>query len=106
MFGESAFSTKVGRKPGDEDGTGGDGMYEFEGEELTSADESTIVLVDKAKGNESKEIGECQMNGEVRIGVGYEVEPVTLFGRPIARSRVVETAPVVIWFVANPNIVL
>lgn len=72
---------------------------------MTSADEATVVLVDEAKGDEGEEIREKKVDGEIGISVRDEVEPVTLFGG-IARSRVIEAAPVIVGFVTNADVVL
>ena len=61
---------------GHQDGTGRDGMYEFEREELTRTDEAAVVFVDKVECKEGKQIGKSKVNGEVRVGIAYEVEPV------------------------------
>jgi hypothetical protein len=51
-------------------------VHELEGEELAGADEAAVILVDKVKGEEREEVGEDEVQREVRVGFADEVEPI------------------------------
>lgn len=66
MFWEASYKNGAGR----------DGMYEFKREELARTDEAAVIFIDKVECEESKEVGKGKVDGEVRVGIAYEVEPV------------------------------
>lgn len=56
-------------------------MDEFQGEELARADEALVVFVDEVEREDGEEVGEEEVDGEVRVGVADEVEPVAAGGK-------------------------
>jgi hypothetical protein len=57
-------------EPSYHDGAGGDRMHEFKREELSCFDESLVVQIDEAQGEEGEKIGECEVQRQIRIGIG------------------------------------
>lgn len=50
-------------------------MDEFECEELSGTDESAVIFVCESECEEGEKVSEEEVYGEIRVGVGDEVEP-------------------------------
>jgi predicted RNA-binding protein with TRAM domain len=87
VLGERALTAQVRGELRDHDRARGDGVHEFEREELPRADEAFVVFVDEVEREESVEVDEEEMDGQVRVRVRDEVEPIAARLGAVRRCR-------------------
>jgi hypothetical protein len=69
---------------------------EFQGEELTRTNKPSIILIDEIEGQEGEQIGEDEVDREVRVCVADKTKPVVGRGWSFFARCAVKGGPIVV----------